>query len=121
MIEIIHSYSRKEAIADGVLKDVSSTAAECGIRYPVALTVGVWAECVAVPPDVEGQDEAGRLWDVLTMLLYAIRTNAKGSEISFVVHVRNDNRVARPCSLRAVCGPGDELEPVITIMLPGED
>ncbi len=23
--------------------------------------------------------------------------------------------------LKAVCGPGDEGEPVITIMLPGED
>jgi hypothetical protein len=34
----IHSYSRAQAIEDGVLSDVSSAAREVGIRYPVALT-----------------------------------------------------------------------------------
>jgi hypothetical protein len=47
---LIHGYSRAEAIADGLLIDVSATAREAGIRYPVALTQAVWERCVAVPP-----------------------------------------------------------------------
>src|SRR5262245_56087836 len=38
---------------------------------PVALTAAAWSRCVAVPPGVLCQDEAGRLWDVLTMLRVA--------------------------------------------------
>ena len=69
----IFTYTRAQAIADGVLIDVSSKLArEAGFRYPVALTAGVWAECVAVPEGVTGQDETGRLWDILTMLRFAI-------------------------------------------------
>jgi hypothetical protein len=56
---------RAEAIADGVLIDVSAVAREAVIRYPVALTAAAWAKRVAVPPGVPCQDEAGRLWDVL--------------------------------------------------------
>jgi hypothetical protein len=46
-----------------VLIDVSVVAREAGIRYPVPLTRSVWEKCVAVPPGVLCQDEAGRLWD----------------------------------------------------------
>ena len=63
--DLIHSYTRAEAVADGVLIDVSAVAREAGIRYPVALTRAAWERCVAVPPGVACQDEAGRLWDVL--------------------------------------------------------
>jgi hypothetical protein len=37
--------------------------------------------------------------------------------------VRNDNRSGTPplVRLKALCGPGDQGEPVITVMLPEED
>ena len=76
---LIFSYSRKEAIEDGVLIDVTETAREAGFRYPVALTSAAWATCVSVPAGVECQDEKGRLWDVLTMLRHASR-GARGGE-----------------------------------------
>lgn len=63
--DLIHVYTRAQAIEDGVLVDVTETAKEAGIRYPVAITQAVWAEYVAVPDGVEGQDENGRLWDIL--------------------------------------------------------
>ena len=63
--DLIHRYSRADALRDGVLIDVSATAKEVGFRYPVALTRAAWQRCVAVPPGVVCQDEAGRLWDVL--------------------------------------------------------
>jgi hypothetical protein len=63
--EIVHRYSRADALRDGVLIDASATAKEAGIRFPVALTAAVWQLCVTVPPGVRCQDEKGRLWDVL--------------------------------------------------------
>jgi hypothetical protein len=118
----IYRYSRADAIADGVLVDVTATAREAGIRYPTAVTEAVWDFCVAVPPGVECQDEAGRLWDVLFLLAMAAR-HSGGAEIRFAVHVRNDNREGAPplVHLKALCGPGDGGEPVITVMLPNED
>lgn len=68
----IHRYTRAQAIEDGVLIDVTSTAKEAGIRYPVALTRAVWERCVAIPPGVACQDEAGRLWDVVWLLRWSI-------------------------------------------------
>jgi hypothetical protein len=62
---LIHAYTRVQAIADGVLIDVSETAKEAGFHIPVALTAGVWARYVEVPEGVSGQDEKGRLWDLL--------------------------------------------------------
>jgi len=121
--DLIHRYSRADAIRDGVLIDVSEAAKEAGFKFPVALTSAVWAECVAVPPGVLYQDEAGRLWDVLWLLACAIKGGADGPEVRFAVHVRNDNREGTPplVQLKALCGPGDQGEPVITIMLPDED
>ena len=116
------SYSRRVAIADGVLIDVSETAKEAGFRVPVALTAAAWAGCVAVPPGVTGQDEAGRLWDVLTMLRHAARGRAgAGSTLLFDVLVLNGGEFPQPVRLKAVCGPDDDLSPCVTVMLPGED
>ena len=40
---LIHRYTRAEAIADGVLVDVSALAKEAGFKYPMALTATVYA------------------------------------------------------------------------------
>jgi hypothetical protein len=122
--EVIHTYTRAQAIDDGVLVDVSETAKEAGFRFPVALTRAVCAKCVEVPPKVVLQDEEGRLWDVLCMAFFAIKRARQGGEqLLFKLHVRNDNRERTPplVTLKLVCGPGDDAEPVITIMLPDED
>jgi hypothetical protein len=122
--EPIFSYSRAQAIEDGVLVDVSSVAKEAGITFPVALTSAVYEKYVKVPKGVKLQDESGRLWDVLWMTRFAIKSSKPGSsEIVVKLHVRNDNRPGTPplVLLKAVCGPGDHAEPVITIMLPEED
>ena len=67
---VIYSYTRKQAVADGVQVEVTKTAAESGIKFPVFLTRTVFDTYVAVPPDVAGQDEAGRLWDIVWMLRF---------------------------------------------------
>jgi len=121
---VIHTYTRREAIADGVLIDVTETAKEAGFKMPVAVTASVWADYITVPTGVEGQDERGRLWDVLMMLRFAIRSGkGSGSIIRFRLYVRNDNREADlpEVELKAICGPNDDETPCITVMLPEED
>jgi hypothetical protein len=61
---------------------------------------------------------------VLFLLRLAIRGSDGGArDVRFGVHVRNDNRErTRPLvALKAVCGPGDDGEPVLTVMTPEED
>ena len=67
------------------------------------------------------QDEAGRLWDVLNMLRFAVRANGARREILFRLFVRNDNRKPRLMTLKAVCAPSDDVSPCITICEPGQD
>ena len=121
---IIHTYTRVQALDDGVQVRVSNTAAEAGILFPVFLTSTVYDTYVAVPPGATGQDEAGRLWDILWMLRFAIRRAPAGAErIPVALYVRNDNRAPRLIKLIAICGPldFDDPQPAITVMLPDED
>ena len=68
-MEIIYSYTRKQAIADGFQVDVSETAREAGITFPVFLNRTVFDRYVEIPNGVkEGrcgshQDEGGRMWN----------------------------------------------------------
>jgi len=124
MDEIIYTYTRAQAIADGYQIDVSSVAAKAGIRFPVFITRGVFENYVAVPPDVTGQDEAGRLWDVVWMLRFAIRKAAHGqNRLPFALYVRNDNHRPKLVKLIAVCSARDmdDPQPAITVMMPDED
>jgi len=119
----IHTYTRAQALEDGVLVDVSTMAREAGFVWPVAVTQAVWALIEAIPPRYEGiQSANGRLWDVLWMAYLAIRRNAgtaSGTQLcySFILHHGRRTYL----TLKLVVGPGDQGEPVVTIMLPEED
>jgi hypothetical protein len=121
---VIYAYTRAQAVADGVQVDVTKTAQEAGIKYRMFLTRAVFDAYVAVPPDVTGQDEAGRLWDVVWMTRFGILRSRPGCDrIPVAFYVRNDNRAARLVKLIATCGALDidDPQPAITVMLPDED
>jgi hypothetical protein len=121
---VIYSYTRADALADGQQIDVSTTAQEAGIRFPFYVTRAVWDNYVTVPPDVSGQDEAGRLWDLVWMTRFAIiRARPGVSRLPVALYVRNDNQRSRLVKLVAVCGPRDfdAPSPAITLMMPDED
>ena len=131
METVISQYTRAQAIEDGVLIDVSKMAKEAGFTIPVAVTAAVWNEHI-VPTDKlhkgYGQSENGWLWDTLYMLYVAIRqSDASTRHLDYDViflqpadkkHGRTSHRIVR---LKSECHPGDEAEPVITIMLADED
>lgn len=134
---VIYAYTRAQAIADGVLVDVTSTAKEAGISFPTAVTRAVFQEYIATPPELAAhQDDAGRLWDILWMLSCSIRSGQiAGDQGIFQVILakpdKNDwrsnerphegSRQMRQVTLKAVCGPSDNGSPCITVMRPEED
>jgi hypothetical protein len=126
--EVIHTYTRAQAIEDGFLIDVTEMAKEVGFVFPVAVTQAAWADLVAWNEgNAAYQDETGRLWDVLYMARLAVmrgpNRNLGRRVVGELVRIPNTKKATVPRKARFVveCGPGDEAEPVITIMLENED
>lgn len=127
--EVISVYTREDAIADGVLIDVTETAIEAGFLFPVAISSTAWSDCVAWDKQDSKrqeifQDENGRLWDVIYMARLAINSNKDSSQLLYTVYrVPKGGKAKKPraTQLKMIIGPGDNMEPVITIVLPNED
>lgn len=81
--EVISSYTREQALEDGVLVDVTEWASSDhgflgGFTCPVALTQALWADIEAIPKSLEGiADVRGRAHDVLWMASLAVRSMIK--------------------------------------------
>jgi hypothetical protein len=138
----IFSYTRAQAIADGVLVDLTAATddngqplcQQAGFKVPVAITRTAWAQTIETggswKPDGDGevlelkggQSVTGRTWDVLWMLRVASGklTNSDRVHFQVLVDANGDGR-RETVNLWALCGPGDDARPVITIMLEGED
>lgn len=135
-------YSRAQAIADGVLVDLTTATddkgqplcQQAGFKVPVAMTRAAWAEVIeaggAWRPDGDGevlelkhgQSLAGRLWDLLSLLRRAGDQAGGADRVHFqILEDANGTGQRRTVTLWAQCGPGDDARPVITIMLEGED
>ncbi len=128
--DAIHTYSRTQAIADDTLVDLTAKAREHNVtmpfKFPAACTAAIWTWIVPSTDEAsrDGQSVAGRLWDVLWLALCAIRRSGGGSMLTFAVIFvrREDGKLRRrTVQIKSVCGPGDDMEPVITLMLPDED
>jgi len=122
---VIYSYTRAQALADGVLIDVTDHAKALGFRVPVALTDHLYNGYVAfVPPGLEseGQSTAGRLHDLLTLAMIAARISKGTDRVTFKVDfLMNPNR-KETVEVIAHIGPGDDgAIPVLTLMLPEDD
>jgi len=106
-----------------VLADVSSVAREAGIKFPVAMTRRVWGKYMEVPEGVKcrtSKEDCGT-----SCGCSVCSRKFDGDTLLFKLYVRNHNRERLDrrdlVTLKALCGPGDHAEPVITIMLPEED
>ena len=121
---VIFNYTRAQAIEDGVLVDLTEWARETGFRIPVACTTAVWHEHVEPPGTTEklGQSVRGRAHDLLWMLYVSIRgSDSKSESLMFEVLFVQEGSERKTVTLKAICGPGDHGEPVLTVMLPDED
>ena len=116
--EPIYSYTRKQAIADGVLADLSGNEVVRGHwRHPLACTSAVWGVITTAIRD-EGNDLNGILHDISVLATLRIRERARKdeNEVRFTVKIGKAT-----CELKLHLGPGDDHEPVLTLMFTDED
>ena len=124
---IVYAYTRAQALADGVLVDVTEDAKQFGFKVPVAITANLLNLYVKASEGLiaEGQSTEARLRDVLMVLLYKIKQQRPNTDrITFKVKFAmgpTRRNISRTVELTAVIGPGDEGEPVLTIMLPEDE
>jgi len=132
---VIFSYTRAQAIEDGVLVDLTEWSKETGFKIPVACTSEVWHRYITPPAGTRelGQSERGRAHDVLWMLFVAIQRQSAHKRAEGNGHARSNDQLLyeviflqapnrhETVKLKGHCGPGDHGEPVLTIMLPNED
>lgn len=117
---VIYSYTRAQAIDDGVLVDLSNLAKEAGFKWPVAITCGVYE--LLNDTHQASQSFEGRAWDLLMVLHFEIKRSKNGDVVYFAPYFNaSTHSEPRPYKLWSKCGPGDHGEPVITIMLIDED
>jgi len=150
-IEVISVYTRQQGIEDGILVDCEQEPMggmrRQVMKWPLAMTATafhryVWplGEQTTLPP---GQSLAGRFWDVVWMFHAAVKSMVPAKQLSPQVLVFDFNCIVadpalwsnetldataksgpdgmRLIRLKAVSGPGDDGEPVMTFMLPDED
>ena len=121
----ISVYTRQQAIEDGVLIDMMQgepgEVSRQHYKYPIACTAGLFGLMrQAVEHPRWCNDYLGIWHDILTMSKSTYAKKLGRSTVLFEVRITGTGcRCVH--SLRLVVGPGDDLEPVITIMLPDED
>ena len=114
--ETIYSYSRAQAIEDGVLVDLTNVdSIRQHWKHPFACTSAVWA-IVEKALTKEGQDLAGICHDISMMAKLSLRGEREGDQVLFTVIITR-----RKHQLKLNIGPGDTAAPVLTLMLPNED
>lgn len=117
----VFSYTREMAIADEILIDISGIAQEAGFKVPVAVPEALYNGYLVPGENLtnEGQSESGRIWDMLMILSFSCRGSSES-----IVHISVRMLMGhgyQMVKMKSVIGPGDNLEPVLTIMLPNED
>ena len=114
--EVVFSYSRAQAIEDGVLVDLSHVESiQACWKYSFACTSTVWA-IIEAALKREGQDLNGICHDISWMAFVAIRVTNDPQQVLFKVIIAGKRH-----RLKLHFGPGDTPEPVLTLMLPNED
>jgi hypothetical protein len=121
---LIYAYTRADALRDGVLIDLSDLAREAGFVIPVAVTEAVYKTYLDPSPELiaEGHSLAERTRLLLDVLYFAAAVYPDREEVHFkLLLVLAPGSPPEPVPLKALCHPGDEGEPVMTVMLPDED
>jgi hypothetical protein len=115
--EDISIYTRAQAIEDGVLVDLSKRYPNDTrlYKYPVACTSAVWA-IIENAVEKYGGNAGAWVWDLCWMSVHAKVWIFSEREHQFGCIIGRKQRI-----FKVNCGPGDDLEPVITIMMPDED
>jgi hypothetical protein len=120
---VIFSYTRQQALDDGVLVDVSKQAKEAGFKIPVAVTDHLYHGYVVPPKGLEGEGQSleGRLHDLFMMTQAAAANRWKDNRVYYDVLFLTKPRTLQTVQCLAIVGPDDHGEPCMTLMLPEDE
>ncbi|MDE5832977.1 MAG: hypothetical protein K2H64_08340 [Desulfovibrio sp.] len=84
---MIYTYTRKQAIKDGVLVDITGIAKDFGFIIPVAITADLLVRYVRPTAELEEVDQSmeGRLAIVLTVLYFTAKNGKNTSNVTFKI------------------------------------
>lgn len=117
---IVFSYTRAQAIDDGVLIDVTAEAKGYVFKLPFAIGDKLYNRYVTPPPGLEGEGQSlsGRLHDLMTLAALSARKGLQPDQVVFEVLflMKPGKHEKVRCVLHV--SPGDHGEPVLTLCLP---
>jgi hypothetical protein len=108
------SYGREQAIEDGYLIEVSELYPRDTriFKYPVAITNEIWEL-------IEGENAGAWIWDICCMCTMYIIDKPNESTVRSRCNLpaAPGSKQGKAYDLMAICHPGDNMEPVITIKI----
>lgn len=120
---IISCYTRKQALEDGVLVDITTPAFNRGFCLPAAITQTLISRFIEPNETLKkrGQNFDDRLNDLLVLTYASALKNRNLSRIYFNGMFLNESGGYDRPKIIADISPGDDGKPVLTIMLPEDD
>ena len=122
--EVIYSYSRAQAIEDGVLIDMMQEEfreiSRSHYKFPIAITAAVFAIMEKAVTNPRCSNDYKGVWHDMLWMSRVMKRKVDESTILFRVKIKGTGHKSL-FDFKMVCGPGDNAKPVMTIMLPNED
>jgi len=121
--EVIHTYTRKDALQDGNLYDVTELGRLAGFSVPVAVTALVHGICRLRQTPGDGQVDRWYLRKVIQLarLHASYERNRNSREFLFEVSFLDTDQERHAEQFKCVLGPDDDGLPCVTIMIDWED
>ena len=113
---------REAAIQAGTLIDVTPTALQLGITFPVTITRPLWEAGIVTNPPLPEADQIGRLRDVLMAFRLRLASLTTVSPLlDFpVLLALPPSKVPQPVPLFALIQPDPTYQANVTLLLPQE-
>ena len=113
---------RQEAIQSGILIDVTPTAKELGLTFPVTITKPLWDIGIVTNQSLSQEEQTGRLRDVLMAFRLRLASLATISPlIDFpALLAMPPSTVPQPVPLFAIIQPDSGNQANVTLLLPNE-
>lgn len=118
---LISVYTRKQAIEDGVLIDITEAAKRSGFKLPFAITSNLHQQYVGPPvevQDIPGQSEEERLARLLNQAWIAACSEKQSNHVVFGMMFLMEPEEFETTNIWLIIDGGDDGQPVLTLMLP---
>lgn len=112
----------KQAIETGALIDVTATAKQMGLSFPVTVTKPLWELGIAPNNSLSQEEQSARLRDVLMAFRLRLATQPSISPlIDFpALLALPPGTVPQPVPLFALIQPDEEHRAMVTLLMPNE-